>query len=74
MNTKQALKIVLPLLGALILCSLMIPAIPPAKTKARAQRIGSVNAAPQVVMSLTLSNIASPSVEKWEKRYADGPR
>ena len=74
MKTKQVLKGLLPLLGVLILCSLLIPAIPPANTRAWALRIGSVNAAPHIVMSLTFGTNASPSVknEKWDKRYADG--
>ena len=67
MNMKQVLKRVLLLLGVLILCSLFMSAISPAKTKTRAQRIGSVNAAPRVVISMPLSNTAvsassSPSV------------
>lgn len=60
MNTERGLKGVVLVFGVLILCPLFIPAISPAKTKARAQRIGSVNAAPRVVMSMTLSNTAAP--------------
>jgi hypothetical protein len=59
MNTKRLLKGVVLLFGVLILCSLFIPAINPAKTRTRVQRIGSVNAAPHVVMSMTLSNTAA---------------
>jgi len=60
MNTERVMKGVVMLLGVLILCPLFIPAISPAKTKVRARRIGSVNAAPRVVMSMTLSNAAAP--------------
>jgi hypothetical protein len=59
MNTKRLLKGVVLLFGVLILSSLFIPAINPAKTRTRVQRIGSVNAAPHVVMSMTLSNTAA---------------
>ena len=54
MNTKLALKGVLIVIGVLILIGVSLP--PLARTKARAQRIGSVNAAPCVVMSMALSN------------------
>jgi hypothetical protein len=78
MNTNRALKGILPLLGVLILCCVCYEygLAHPARTKARAQRIGSVNAAPRIVMSLTLSNIVSPNVQnqEWGKRYADYTR
>jgi hypothetical protein len=63
MNTKRVLKGVLLLLGVLILCSVYYDygLSHPARTKARAQRIGSVNAAPRVVMSTTLSNTTVPA-------------
>ena len=48
------------IVGLLILCPVFIPAINPAKTRTRAQRIGSVNAAPRLVMSMPLSNTAAP--------------
>jgi hypothetical protein len=60
MNTKRVLKGVALLFGVLILCPLFIPAINPAQTRFRAQRIGSVNAAPRVVMSMPLTNTAAP--------------
>ena len=61
MNTKRVLKGVLLLLGVLILCSVYYDygLSHPARTKARAQRIGSVNAAPRVVMSMPLTNTAA---------------
>ena len=63
MNTKRALKGVLPLLGFLILCCVYYDygLSHPARAKARAQHIGSVNAAPRVVMSMTLSNTTAPA-------------
>ena len=61
MNTKRVLKGVLLLLGVLILCYIYYGFTHPARTKARAQRIGSVNAAPRLVMSMTLSNTTAPT-------------
>jgi hypothetical protein len=63
MNTKRVLKGVLLLLGVLILCSVYYDygLTHPARTKARVQRIGSVNAAPRVVLSTTLSNTTVPA-------------
>ena len=63
MNTKLALRGVLIVIGILILFCIVASLTPPAKTKtkARAQRINFVNAAPRVVMSSTLSNITAPT-------------
>ncbi len=63
MNTNRVVKGIPLLLGVLILCGVCYEygLTHPARTKVRAQRIGSVNAAPRVVMSATLSNTTSPS-------------
>ncbi len=63
MNTKLALKGILIIIGVLILCCVCYEygLTHPARTKARAQRIGSVNAAPRIVMSQTLSRTTAPT-------------
>ena len=61
MNTKRVLKGLLIVLGVLMLFYIGVGLTHPAKTKARAQRIGSVNAAPRVVISMTLSNTTGPA-------------
>ena len=61
MNTKLALRGVLIVIGILILVYIGAALTHPEKTKTRAQRIQSVNAAPRMVMSQTLSNTTSPT-------------
>ena len=73
MNTKRALQGGLLLLGVLILCCIYYDygLSHPARTKTRAQPIGSVNAAPRVVMSMMLSNTTTvPANTLWDKKYA----
>ena len=72
MNTKRALQGGLLLLGVLILCCVYYDygLSHPGRTKTRAQHIGSVNAAPRVVMSMTLSNTTAPANALWGKKYA----
>ena len=62
MNTKLALRGVLIVIGILSLFCIVASLMPPVtKTKAQAQRINSVNAAPRVVISSTLSNTPAPT-------------
>jgi hypothetical protein len=56
MNTKLALRGGLIVIGILSLVYISAGLTHSEKTKARAQRIRSVNAAPRVVISSTLSN------------------
>lgn len=61
MNTKLAFRGVLIVIGILSLAYIGAGLTHPEKTKFRAQRIGSVNAAPRVVLSATLSNTTAPT-------------
>lgn len=64
MNTQSNSRgglIVLIAIGSLSLFYIAAGLAHPAKTKVRALRINSVNAAPRVVMSSTLINTAEPT-------------
>jgi hypothetical protein len=63
MGTNRVLKGVLLLVGVLILCCVHYDygLTHPSRTKTRALRIGPVNAAPRVVMSMTSSNTTVPT-------------
>ena len=61
MNTKRALKGALIVIGVLSLFYIGVGLTHPERTKARAQRIGTVNAAPRAVMSSSLSNTTAPA-------------
>lgn len=64
MNTQsnsRGVRIVLVAIGVLSLFYIAAGLAHPAKTKVRALRINSVNAAPRVVRSSTLSNTAEPT-------------
>lgn len=64
MTAQQSYKSALLTAGFLMLFYLAYAlAQPPPRAKARGQRISSVNAAPRLSMSFTLSNAPAPATE-----------